>query len=218
MSSVTVALTRGVAVAALTVAVLVVSPAAAPARTFDHADARGDVTAVVGPGFDYVPAPSQVNGDVLGVRFQHTATRVRVRMTFRDLHKADDVKYLVHVDVRTSKGVRRGITFNFSKAHWGPGALMSTVVPDSHGVRCAVRATVDDRTNVVVIGFPRTCLKRPRWIRMSAEGSTILDQPTEPSYFIDDALKRGHVDDRTPAKLSPRLYRGHRGPRPASLA
>ena len=212
------ALTRSVAVAAVAGAALVAVPEAVSARYLDHTDARGDVTAVVGPGFELIPAPGQVNGDVLGVRFQHTATRARVRMKFRDLHKADDVKYLVHVEVRTSKGLVRGINFSFSKAHWGPGAVMSTVLPDSHGVRCAVRATVDDLTNVVVIGFPRTCLKRPRWIRMSAVGSTILDQPTEPSYFIDDALRRGLVDDRTSATLSPRLYRGNHGRKPAPVA
>ena len=217
MPSVTVALTRGVAVFALAGATLIALPAAAPARSLDHKDARGDVTTIFGPSFDFIPAPGQVNGDVLRTRFRHTNSRVRIRMRFLDLHKADDVRYQVRVTVRTNEGVAREIDLNFNPSYWQGKTKMIRLQPYGEKVRCPIHSSVDDAKNVVIIGFPRTCLKRPRWIRIGAIGQADLREGAS-NNFLDDALKKGGVHEYNGPALSPRLYRGRHGKKPAAVA
>ncbi len=195
MSSVAALLTRGIAVTALAGATLVMLPAAAPARSLVHTDPRGDVTTIFGPSFDFIPAPGQVNGDVLRTRFSHTTNRVRVRMKFLDLHKADDVRYNIRVAVRTNEGVRREVRLDFTPSYWQGHAKMTRITrlePLGEKVRCPIYSSVNDTKNVVVIGFPRTCLKGPRWIRIGAIGEATLREGAS-NNFLDDVLKSGTI-------------------------
>jgi len=192
---------------ALTGALLVAVPGAASARSVHHRDARGDVATVVGEDIQFVPAPGEVNGDILRTRLRHTSTRVRVRIKFLDLHKADFVSYDVFLRLTTNEGVARWITLHFSEQWWRGSAWMTRDQPYGARVRCAVHKRVDDAKNVVVLGFPRTCLKRPRWLRIGIQSSANL-QDRDPSNFSDDAFRNGPMDGRSLPKLSRRLYRG----------
>ena len=77
--------------AAMVGGLLVAVPGAASAKSVHHRDARGDVTTVVGEDFQYVPALGEANGDILSARLRHTSSRVRARIEFLDLHKAEIV-------------------------------------------------------------------------------------------------------------------------------
>lgn len=206
-------LTRCALVAALAGGVLVASPAGSSARSLDHTDARGDVTTIFGESFEYIAAPGEVKSDVLRTRFQHTTSRVRVRMKFLDVHKDDDIRYHVRVAVRTNEGLRRTVRLDFNPDYWQGHAKMLVLLPrtgEERKVRCAIHTSVNDTTNVVVIGFPRACLSRPRWIRIGAiSGADVPEGAT--NNFLDDVLKNGTIDYRSSTTLTHRLYQGHHG-------
>jgi hypothetical protein len=65
---------------------------------------------------------------------------------------------------------------------------------------------VDYRHNVVVIGFPRACVSKPRWVRIFA---TVYTAQRNDELF-DHALV-GAPDEESAPPYSPRINRGSRG-------
>ena len=77
---------------------------------------------------------------------------------------------------------------------------------DENRVRCAMHHSIDYRHNVVIIGSPRACASRPRWVRIFATVYTVHRN----DEFFDHALV-GAPDEESDPPYSPRINRGNRG-------
>ena len=197
-------MTRALAGLALSGA-LVVAPTAVQAQTLSHADARADVAKIVdlGDRTGSIPAPDQANGDIVGIRFRHTKTRIQIRVRFVDLQRVG-AQHATGVLVMTNEGVKRRILLSAEPGHWtGTVSMYSRA---GARLRCAIYHTIDYSANAVTIGLPRTCLSLPRWVQIGARHNWT---PTEQrSYFVDDALRNEDVGPYQYLRLSPRIYRG----------
>ncbi len=194
------ALTRTLTVLTLTGALLAL-PAVAEAGSRTHPDPRGDM--VTGAS---EPAPEQTNGDILNVRMRHTRTRVRVRIQLAELVQGDTIVNYTNVGVVTNEGVRRYVNSASWPGHWAGEVYMQR---DGTRVRCSIHHANDYVKNVVVIGFSRRCVSRPRWVRISVTGANAVStgegMGTTPIHF-DDGLRQGNGAGI--GVFSPRVRRG----------
>jgi hypothetical protein len=194
---------------------MVVAQQTAQARTWTHVDPRGDVVTIADDG-TFEPAPNRVASDVIKARLRHTHHRVRVRVTLVDLVRNGDriASYGLGVLVRTSEGLQRLVTLEFAPG--GRTARVGVFNRNGVSVRCrGIRHAIEYRRNTVFVGVPRRCLSNPRWVRVGAVGTAQIADPNDDlgTPLFDDALQDGFTP---PSRLSPRLYRGLRGPIPDS--
>ena len=187
--------------AAVLFATLAVGPAgAAQAQSLSRQDAQGDVRSFTGTSNTTTPETAIADGDIQVVRMTHADRRIGVRIKFADLQKTGDVHGHV-VRVVTNEGVRRNVLLAAGPHFWAGDSEMER--PNGNKVRCAVRHSIDYTAHVVTIGFPRSCVSNPRWVRLGVGSFSSTDQKT----YVDDALLANRVDANTVA-LSPRLKRG----------
>lgn len=181
---------------------LVVAPAgAASAQSLLDTDQQSDVRSFTGDSKTSVAEPAETNGDILSTRFTHGKYRIGVRMQFADLQKSGLVRG-EYLRIVTNEGLRREVSLIAAPGFWGGKAEMDT--PGGKRVRCAVRHSVDYTHHVVTLGFPRSCVSNPRWVRL---GLGSVRAETQDTFYLDDALIDGNVNPDT-VRLSTRLKRG----------
>jgi hypothetical protein len=184
--------------AALTVAGM--SPASA--AFWAHNDAVGDVVSYTwtedsgdsGP----VRAPANTDTDITRFTAKHTARRVVLTMTLRDITAASGVAYY---EIRT--GTRR----YWAQQRLGTNREQGPAFYFESPVSCSgVRRSVDRTTERAMVSIPRSCLGRPRWVRVGASADHATDTRTKDTYRFDDALRDGGRGFEL--VLSPRIRRG----------
>jgi hypothetical protein len=192
-------LTRSATVAVLATG-LALTSAAAGADTRYDTDRTDDVSVFLPSAETAVPAPGQVNGDVLRARLWHSSTRMGVKVVFKDLARTGALRgdFLRLV---TKEGVKREVDVLAAPGSWAGRAEMDR--PNGDRVRCAVAHHTDYAADVVTISVPRSCLSNPRWVRM---GYGAITSPDGATMYVDDALRDGDVDPDT-VTLSGRIYR-----------
>ena len=187
--------------AAAVLTTLAIGPAgAANAQSLSRQDAERDVRSFTGTSNTTAPETATADGDILVVRMTHTDRRIEVRIQFADLQKTGDVRGHV-VRVVTNEGVHRDALLVAGPQFWAGRSELDR--PNGNKVRCSVRHSIDYTAHVVTIGFPRSCVSNPRWVRLGVGSFTSVDQKT----YVDDALLANKVDANT-VVLSPRLKRG----------
>jgi hypothetical protein len=192
----------------LTVGTLAVVPSAAEARSIVVPDAREDL---IQPHVEGTPpAPGRVDGDIVRSTFRHKHTRIRVRVGLGQLRR--NFSFLAFaVPVRTNEGLNRYVLLTVDSDNGGPwrGSAAMYRYNDDAVVRCRVHRRVDYDANALVIGFPRTCVSKPRWVRLGA-ALTVYGWPRADgttASFEDDALLDGRISSRL-AHSSRKIHRG----------
>jgi hypothetical protein len=171
-------------------------PTAAHANTYTHTDATGDAVAFTS-STDTV-TPEQANGDIAWSKVRHKSRKVVLTMRYRDLNGSG---YTVHYyAIRTNK-MKRQVSLVTYPGHTQGKVVMS----NSHGktVRCHVTRSIDYTAKTATVRIPRSCLGRPRWVKV---GMAFLTSPTKnfATGFADDAGTNG--DFVSPA-WSPKVFR-----------
>ena len=171
-------------------------PTAAHADKYVRTDAPNDVVAFTGS--TDTAAHDQTNGDILRSTIRHRARKVVLTMRFSDLNGSGYTVYAYAI--RTSKTTRNVSLVTFPGHHSGK-VLMTT----SRGktVHCRISRSIDYTANTATVGVPRSCLGRPRWVKV---GMAMVTSPTDKfeTGFADDSGTNG--DFSRPA-WSPRVYR-----------
>jgi hypothetical protein len=188
--------------AALTVAGM--SPASG--AFWAHNDAVGDVvvrtsmgTTVSGPH----PAPANSDTDITRFTARHTARRVVLKTTLRDI---TTVSGEMAYEIRTGKRHYR-VHQRLGSGWTAPAAFVLVDNGSGEAVRCSgVRHSVDRTTEQVVVNIPRSCLGRPRWVRVRAVAVMLMHPGA--AVFWDDALRDGWPVNEPPPAFSPRIQRG----------
>jgi hypothetical protein len=179
------------------VALVSLMPTAAHADKYVHTDATGDVVSF-STGASDAAAPEQVNGDVVRSSVRHRARKVVLTMRYRDLNGSG---YTVHFyAIHTSKMTRHVSLVTFPGHHSGKVVMTNKAGTPVH---CRVTRNIDYTANTATVGIPRSCLGRPRWVKV---GMAMITSPTQKfsTGFADDAGTDG--DFNSPA-WSPRVYR-----------
>jgi len=172
---------------------------AARAQSLVERDATADVRSASGEADTSSPAPTVTDGDIAWSRLTHGRYRIGVTVKFVDLQKAGD--YRGHlVQVVTNEGVHRDVVVYVGPGMWGGKSEMDR--PSGAKVRCAVRHSIDYTNHVVTIGFPRSCVSNPRWVRLGVGSASVVDG----TAYADDVLLVNKIYDNSLA-LSARLKR-----------
>ncbi len=186
-------------VAAAAGTALAVTPFAAHADTYSHADAAGDVQV---KGFDddpsaFVTDPSRVLGDVVGSRVSHFPRTVKATVRVRELTRTGRGA-LTWYAVRTPDRLR-WVLVDTTRGRWAGRVAMNTA--DFRFVPCSIDHKVDYVNNTVQVVIPRSCLGNPKWVRvglgMETYGAT--------RQWSDDG--RVTADVTRAGTYGPRIYR-----------
>ena len=214
MSNPTTRLPHTLAILAL--AALILHPTEVQARSIVHSDFRGDVVDVFALSYDEggVPetSPRQANGDIVKVRLRHRTNRIRARITFSELQRAGSTNFFGVLGLETNERIRRQVWFSTSREDkWSQQSYMQG--PSARTVRCPIHHSFDYVNNVLVLGIPRACVSRPRWVQMSFHSHLGFDEGGDEAFnYKDDALRDGlRADDSqfpTRYELSSRIHRG----------
>jgi hypothetical protein len=182
-----------VVAAAITVPLV---PTAAHADKYVHLDAPGDVVSFTSTSD--TAAPDQTNGDITRSTVRHRARKVVLTMRFRDLNGSGYTVYAYAI--RTGKMTRHVSLVTIPGHHRGK-VLMTTAKGKT--VRCRTTRSIDYTANTATVGIPRSCLGRPRWVKV---GMGMVTSPTEKftTGFGDDAGTNG---DFNSLAWSPRVHR-----------
>ena len=207
----------------LIVLAVILHPTEVQARSVTDSDPRGDLVNIWALSYDEggVPetSPRQAKGDIVSVRLRHRTNRIRVRVTFAELRRAGTTGFFGVLGVRTNEGIRRQVWFSTSREfNWKQETYMQR--PSGMTVRCPIHHTLDSVNDMLVLGIPRACVSRPRWVQMSFHSHLSVELVEDKGRsYKDDALRDGlRADDSqfpTRYKLSPRIYRGAGGPSPS---
>jgi hypothetical protein len=198
-----VALSLGRSIFTLALAAGLAFGTAAPAtaQSLAHVDQRGDLQSFEGESEQPTPAPAMRNGDIVRTAFNHRVHRITVRAKFADLRRAGAFRG-DGIRIVTDEGVRREVSLVAYAGAWRGESVMTR--PNGKPVDCAITHKIDYDTNVITVGFPRSCVSDPRWVRLGL-GSFWADAGGR--VFVDDAQIDGRINQET-VRLSPRLRRG----------
>jgi hypothetical protein len=186
-------------VAAAAVATLV--PTAAHADRYVFADAAGDVVSGVGDSTTYTPAPDRTVGDIVSSTVIHKRRNVVLSLQYRDL--AADTEDDAHVFFIRTNRMRRNVTLYATGDLPGGRAVMTR--PNGTKVRCHVARRIDYNLNTATVVVPRSCLGKPRWVKVGMGGVMFTGiSPTDTSY-LDDARTNGVV--HSALVYGPRVFR-----------
>jgi len=190
-----------VVVAAAAVALV---PTAAQAAGSSHSDAVGDQHSVAVDAAGHVSdttstlEPASTNGDITSIRVVNGSRVVKVVTRYRDLATTD--RGLLHELQILSPNRNRLVYLQAYPGRWGGKATMRT----AHGKRvsCSVRHRIDYARNTIVVKVPRSCLERPRVVKVGA--ATLVAAGSK--IFYDDAYRvGGEWTDKF--VLSPKVFR-----------
>jgi hypothetical protein len=181
-----------------------------------YADPQGDVWRTTNSDQtqeEATPAPGVVATDVTRTRFQHLHSTVRLRTTFVDLERPappdapvsdGSIRYYqVFVYVATSDGNGQYVTMEIG--HKGAGKV--TMHPFAGGrTPCATSHAIDYGKDWIRVGFPRSCLGDPAWVRLGAV--VVAGVATDVTCF-EDAVTDGFeyaTKSFSAVRLSARLH------------
>lgn len=149
----------------------------ASAQTLRHTDPAHDVVKMKNDG-SVVAAPTNKTTDIVHVTFRHTSLRVITTMRLRDY--GGSWEYYGTIGTATQQYYVLGTdssTFFLSKA--------GTERP----IACSgLSVTIRPAKNTLRVSIPRTCLHRPRWVRM---GLAYIVDGKGGVMFSDDGLHKG---------------------------
>ncbi len=197
-----ISLGRALSTLAITAGLALSTAGAASAANLAVDDARGDVLAYDGSSeteADGTPAPGVRNGDVLRTTFQHRDRRIAIRMKYADLRRRGDV-FAHEMRIVTNDSKRWDVVVYAAPQMWRGQAEMAR--GNGNPVECKIAHRIDYDTDVLVVSFPRTCVGKPRWVRIGA-GGWWMDGS---QFYMDDAQRPGRVFENL--RLSTRIRRG----------
>jgi hypothetical protein len=141
----------------------------------------------------YVPAPTQVRGDIVGIRVSFTRRAVWIRFRLQDLATTGNGNF--HLVGISSDRRDRSVEIDAFPGHWEGRAAVTG--PRGQAVACAVPHRIDYERNRVALHVPRSCLGRATWVRVGVR-TTVAGST---SVYADDARAVGY---------SPTLHLGRR--------
>lgn len=203
------------AVAAAALAALVAPTAPALAQSHVTHDAKRDVTHVTGDFDDETMTvdPSRVEGDVTSLGVTHTRHRVYLALKYARLTRpsGDDLGFQ-QFSIKTSKHRRFELVLIASPDRVRAGRLFGRSNGSGRAKCGGLQTHIDYGNDLVTASIPRSCLGKPRWVRVGGGGGTfaVEEQGDDFSYseFIDDASRKGlSQDDFT---FGPRVLSGTR--------
>ena len=170
----------------------------APPNVFSHVDSQSDVVAISGEQEDFDesrPAPELGQGDIRNMHLTHSTSKIKTRVKFVDLSVPTSGKpsptYRVEMGVKTDAGVGRGAEVDIG-FRGGLRVSMFRLHPYGEGAGpCQLGHSVDRARGVVVIDIPRSCLKDPRWVRVSVSCVAWYPDRAE-TVGLDDAMTTGY--------------------------
>lgn len=167
-------------------------------------DARRDVVKATqtDAGETLQPAPRTTDPDIVRVAIDHRARVVLIRTKYAALDRR--VVRIDALDIRTSAGKRfMAQSFVMKRGKWQGATSLGTGTAE---VDCpGMRHRFDYEANVATWSIPRSCLGRPRWVRL---GVGMGRGPWSGPAFIDDAFRKGTNPDNENLVLSRRIWKG----------
>jgi hypothetical protein len=218
------------AVLALVLPLLVLAAPAAHAETWSARDARGDAETLT---FSPDPAPcgtstvttspDTTRQDLSGIRVEHGSDDIEVRLRMRDLARRDHgTSWYVHlltphgayvVDVLPAQRGEPAQPFLSEEPE-----LPETTDPavcgytaTSVGVPCRhLGVRLDPRSDQVELTVPRSCLGRPRWVRVGADVLGAFSGSAETGFTLtrDEWRPQGTTVSGYPPPYGPRVHAG----------
>lgn len=177
---------------------------AAYAEKLVRQDARHDVVKGTesDAGETLQPAPRATDPDIVRVAIEHRAKVVLIRTKYAALNRR--ILRIDALEIRTSAGKRfEAGSFVQKRGKWQG---MTSFGTGSAEVDCdGLRHRFDYEANVTTWSIPRSCIGRPRWIRV---GTGMGRGPWDGPFFIDDAFRKGIDPDNQNLTLSRRIWRG----------
>jgi hypothetical protein len=171
------------AVLVATVAATVLAPTAADAKAHSSTDTAGDVTVVTMPGGATTPAPDRAEGDIVATQVQHKARTVVLTMRFQELTAGQTA--LHWYGIKTGK-MTRIVLMQSDASH--PNGVARLFKPDNKAVRCRIGHTIDYTANTATVKVPRSCLGKPRWVKVAMQEASPAGQS---QIYVDDSISNG---------------------------
>lgn len=166
-----------------TVAAAVLAPTAAQAKTYTSTDTANDVVAVTMPAGTTTPAADRTEGDIVSSRVRHGSRVVALTMRFQELTAGQTA--LHWYGIRTGK-MTRVVIMESDAGHLNGRARMFK--PNGKPVTCRIGHAVDYTANTATVRVPRSCLGKPKWVRVAMqEASPLGDQQA----YVDDSRSNG---------------------------
>ena len=184
------------AVLAATVAAAVLAPTAAQANTYNSTDGTGDVVVVTLPGGATTPAADRSEGDIVSSQVKHKARAVILTMHLQQLTAGQTA--LHWFGIKTGK-MTRVVLFQTDATH--PAGQAALFKLPAKRVACHVGHSVDYATHTVSVKVPRSCLGKPKWVRVAMQEASPTG--TSGQVYVDDARNSGGF---LPT-YGPRVYR-----------
>jgi hypothetical protein len=188
------------------VAALVALSTATPAVAGDyvHTDGAGDMYRVLNRDAS-APAPDQVEGDISRVQIKHNRRYVQLFMTVREA-KRETLNTFFFFTLQNGRKQVTDVTVGTYPAQGFPDGVLTIKDGRTHrDKRCrglkGFKISWD--TNLVAVTIPRTCVKRPKYLRVQAVSAVDYDTTQD---FIDDGQSAGNPDTHT--AWSPWVRRG----------
>jgi len=193
------------ALLACAAATLPLMPVTAEANSYTHTDATGDMLAFAGESETGTPAPDQANMDIATSTVKHKARVVIMQMTYRDLAAVSQDAMAGHYFAIKTPTMRRVVVL-FTGSVFGNGGKAKLTKPDGKTVACKVRHTIDYTAHTIVVKVPRSCLGKPRWVKVGMAGFTSHGEGDSSIAYVDDALTNGTIGARGPS-YTPKIRR-----------
>jgi hypothetical protein len=169
---------------ALCAVLLSSTPAVANAEIVRHRDPVGDVARSPVGSNAYVPAPAQLQGDIVSIRVSFARRAVWIRYRLQDLAATGNGNF--HLIGITSDRRERSVQIDAFPGHWEGRAV--TTNPHGAAVACAVTHRIDYDRNRIRLRLPRTCLGKATWVRVGVR-TTVAGTTYA---YVDDARATGY--------------------------
>jgi hypothetical protein len=178
-------------------------------RTLSFSDPRGDLVSASKEAdwFEGArPVPEQEWGDIIGTRVQHSATEIRVRVRFVDLHpRAQGHRgplFRLSATIKTNPtGIARDVEL-WSHAE-GPALPATQMLLNGEPVSCHLAHSIDLNQDIATMRVPRSCLGNPQRVFVSV---SCLAYPDGKTMTLDLASVGGYDTAREDA-LSPPIQK-----------
>ncbi len=162
---------------------LAVGVGPASAERVPSSDAAGDMTAFTesSEGDAATPAPHHHAGDVTSVVLRHGRHAVTMKVSFAQLRRS-------HFNALIGRLRTATMTRHFFVEDERDARPRLYIVNRRFRPVCAgATLHVDYQANTVAIRVPRTCLKRPDWVKATATAANDTGDGSN-TFYLDDAL------------------------------
>jgi hypothetical protein len=188
------------------IATLLALGSAAPAFAGDyvHTDPTGDMwRSGVEIEDPYSPDPGQVEGDITRVQMRHNRRHVQLFMTVREAERETTNTWFFF---SLQNGRKQRTDVNVSTYTSARDGVLTIKDPRYRDKKCRGLKgfKINWDTNTVAITIPRTCVGRPKLLRLTA--SDALQEDPSLDHFIDYA--QTGLGYRGPTVWSPWVRRG----------